>query len=123
MNYYEITANKDLGLVYCDNIVDNGRVYRALADEIRGKHLGLITEDVFPIQLIYNKQHVMVAEYIFVFNRIYHTIELETINMNQTAIDSIIDKEGTYVYPDENVISKELAIRMYNKFREILPCK
>ena len=34
----EIIVNKDLKLVYCDNIIDNGRVYRALANQIEKRY-------------------------------------------------------------------------------------
>ena len=119
----EIIVDKDLKVIYCDNIVDNGRVYKALASEIYQRYLSNIRlDDVFDIQLIYNKQHVMVAEYEFVYNKI-HGLELENINTNQTAIDVIVYKEGDYIIPDRNVISKELALRMYNKFKEVFGSK
>ena len=119
----EIIVNKDLKIVYCDNIVDNGRVYRALASVIHQRYLNNIRiDDVFDIQLIYNKQHVIVAEYEFVYNKV-RGMELETINMNQTAIDIIVRKEGAYIEPDRNAISKELALKMYNKFKEVFGCK
>jgi hypothetical protein len=123
MENNEIIVNKDLGLVYCDNIIDNGRVYRALASAIHQRYLNNIRiDDVFDIQLIYNKQHAMVAEYEFIYNKT-HGMELETINMNQIAINIIVYKEGAYIVPDRNAISKELALRMYNKFKEVFGCK
>jgi spore germination protein GerM len=120
----EIIVNNDLKLVYCDIIIDNGKIYRALADQIEKRYFGITTEDVFTIQLIYNSSrcHETVVEYEFVFNRIYG-MELENINVNQTAIDIIVDKEGVYIEPDINVINKELALKMYNKFKEVFGCK
>ena len=131
----EIIVNKDLKIVYCDNIIDNGRVYRALASQIIDReYFDIISEDIFTrnsgtssediigIELIYNKQHVMVAEYEFVYDKI-RGMELEYINMNQTAIDIIVRKEGSYIEPDRNVISKELALKMYNKFKEVFGYK
>lgn len=64
----------------------------------------------------------MVAEYEFVYDKI-RGMELEYINMNQTAIDVIIRIEGSYIGPDRNAISKELALKMYNKFKEVFGCK
>ena len=64
----------------------------------------------------------MVAEYEFVYDKI-RGMELEYINMNQTAIDIIVRKEGSYIEPDRNVISKELALKMYNKFKEVFGYK
>ena len=119
----EIIVNKDLKLIYCDNIVDNGRVYRALASEMDQIYLSNIRlDDVFNIQLIYNKQHVVVAEYEFVYNKNYG-MELENFNTNQTSIGIIVYKEGSYIIPNRNVISKELALRMYNKFKEVFGSK
>jgi hypothetical protein len=119
----EIIVNNDLKFVYCDILIDNGRVYRALADQIEKRYFGITTEDIFTIQLIYNssKCHETVAEYEFVYNIIYG-MELKNINTNQTAIDIIVDKEGGCSVPN-NAISKELALRMYNKFKEIFGCK
>ena len=135
----EIIVDKNLKLVYCDNIVDNGRVYRALASQIIDReYFDLISEDIFTritrnfstsseddifgIELIYNKQHVMVAEYEFSYNKI-RGMELEYINMNQNTIDIIVREEGSYIEPDRNTISKELALRMYNKFKEVFGSK
>jgi hypothetical protein len=135
----EIIVDKNLKIVYCDNIVDNGRVYRALASQIIDrKYFDLISEDIFTritrnfstsseddifgIELIYNKHHMMVAEYEFSYNKI-RGMELEYIDMNQTAIDIIVREEGSYIEPDRNVISKELALKMYNKFKEVFGCK
>ena len=135
----EIIVDKNLKIVYCDNIVDNGRVYRALASQIIDReYFDLISEDIFTritrnfstsseddifgIELIYNKHHMMVAEYEFSYNKI-RGMELEYIDMNQTAIDIIVRKEGSYIEPDRNAISKELALRMYNKYKEVFSNK
>jgi hypothetical protein len=135
----EIIVDKNLKIVYCDNIVDNGRVYRALVSQIIDrKYFDLISEDIFTritrnfsisseddifgIELIYNKHHMMVAEYEFSYNKI-RGMELEYIDMNQTAIDIIVREESSYIEPDRNAISKELALKMYNKFKEVFGCK
>jgi hypothetical protein len=135
----EIIVDKNLKIVYCDNIVDNGRVYRALASQIIDReYFDLISEDIFTritrnfstsseddifgIELIYNKHHMMVAEYEFSYNKI-RGMELEYIDMNQTAIDIIVREEGSYIEPDRNAISKELALKMYNKFKEVFGSK
>jgi hypothetical protein len=135
----EIIVDKNLKIVYCDNIVDNGRVYRALVSQIIDrKYFDLISEDIFTritrnfsisseddifgIELIYNKHHMMVAEYEFSYNKI-RGMELEYIDMNQTAIDIIVREESSYIEPDRNAISKELALKMYNKYKEVFGCK
>jgi spore germination protein GerM len=121
MENNEIIVDKNLKLVYCDNIIDNGKVYRALANQIEKRYfLDTPLDDIFTIQLIYNssKCHETVAEYEFVYNEIYG-MELDNINMDQTAIDNVVYKEGVCIVPDSNVISKELALRMYNKFKEV----
>jgi hypothetical protein len=122
MENNEIMVNKDLGLVYCDNIIDNGRSYKALVSVIHQRYLNSIRlDDVFDIQLIYNKQHAIVAKYEFV-NKI-NGMELRSITTNQPNIGIIIYKEGEYTIPDKNIISKELALRMYNKYKEVFCSK